>query len=465
MDRVFSELLWALRRSGIEISTSAAIDAARAAEAVGLEDRGTFYAAIAATVVKRREDLPRFRRAFDDFFDADAAHPSDLFGRLRARGVDDVGLDALRQLLTALGQRSGAEAELRVLASLAGHPGEIDYLLRGAGVKRVLRHAHGGATRGFFVERVAHELGVSRAASAVGRLGDALRDAVGAERAALAEAALREELEHVRARIGRLIDEGAALDAGVGGDRPRDAPFSSLDEAGAADVRRALRTLAARLEGGARARQRTATRGRVDTRRTLRAAARTLGVPVTLVHRRRRKDRPKLIVVCDVSDSVRPAAAFLLELLASMSELFAGTRTFVFTNEVGETTHLFRRLPRDRALAEIASGAVVAISSSSNYGRALRDLERRVARRLDRRTTVVIVGDGRTNLHGDGADVVRRLRDRSRGVLWLCPEPRATWGQSDSAMPRYVQASTEVVTVRSGRELEDAARRLLRFRA
>jgi hypothetical protein len=170
------------------------------------------------------------------------------------------------------------------------------------------------------------------------------------------------------------------------------------------------------------------------------------------------------VVVCDVSDSVRAASAFILELVAGVSELFADVRSFVFISEVAETTSLFGERTRAGALAAIASGAVVSIGGVSNYGRALRDLERRTMGRIDRRTTVVILGDGRTNLQAHGADVVRRFRERSRGVLWLCPEARATWGLGDSAMPAFAEASTEAIAVRNGRELEDAARRLVRFR-
>ncbi|NUO52043.1 MAG: VWA domain-containing protein, partial [Polyangiaceae bacterium] len=190
----------------------------------------------------------------------------------------------------------------------------------------------------------------------------------------------------------------------------------------------------------------------------------TGGVPLRVARRLRRRDRPKLVVVCDVSDSVRPAAAFLLELVAATSELFRDVRSFVFIADVAETTELVRDRARDRALADIASGSIVPIGGASNYGRALAEIERRITRRLDRRTTVVVLGDGRTNLHASGADVVRRLRDRSRGVLWLCPEPRSSWGLGDSAMPRFVEASTEALTATSGRELEEAARRLVRFR-
>ncbi|MBL9023401.1 MAG: VWA domain-containing protein [Myxococcales bacterium] len=462
MLRVLSELLWVIRRHGVEISTSTAIDAARACLEVGWDDRALLRAAIAATIVKRRDDLARVHRAFDDFFAA-GGHPNDLFGRLAASGFDETELDALRRLLIALGQQRGG-GEVQVLASMSGHAGEIEWLLRGAGLRRLTRSMTSSSSIGYYTEQAARELGVSRAGSAMPRIELALSDAVGAERAAALARALRGELEALRARIRLTLEarvseaEGAPVGSGM------DAPFAAMSDAEAAEVKRALRTLAARLRGAARVRERRAGRGRFDPRRTVRRAMRTGGVPIEVARRLRRRDRPSLVVVCDVSDSVRAASGFFLELVASASDLFHRVRSFVFIAEVAETTELFKGTTRDKAMAAIASGAVVSIGGVSNYARSLAELERRIARRLDRRTTVVVLGDGRTNFRGSGADVVRRLRDRARGVLWLCPEPRSSWGMGDSAMPELAAAVTEAISVRSGRELEAAARRLVRFR-
>jgi uncharacterized protein with von Willebrand factor type A (vWA) domain len=61
-------------------------------------------------------------------------------------------------------------------------------------------------------------------------------------------------------------------------------------------------------------------------------------------------------------------------------------------------------------------------------------------------------------------EVVERLRERSRAVLWLCPEPSSRWGTGDSVMPRYARAATEVLEATTARGLEEAARALVRRR-
>ncbi len=246
--------------------------------------------------------------------------------------------------------------------------------------------------------------------------------------------------------------------------RAVDTPFAQLSDAEARAVRRAVRQLAERLRGSGRVRARRAARGRIDPRRTAARAARTGGVPLEVVRRNRPRERPRLVVVCDVSESVRSASAFLLELVAAVTELFSDARSFVFVSDLAETTSLFRDEPAHRALAAIASGRVVSIGANSNYGRALTMLEANLEGTLDPRSTIVMLGDGRTNHLGDAVDVVRRLRERARAFVWLCPESPSSWGVGDSAMARYAEVATTVLPVRTARELEEAARRLVRLR-
>jgi hypothetical protein len=260
-------------------------------------------------------------------------------------------------------------------------------------------------------------------------------------------------VEQTLARKRGDADEKAA--------RVVDRPFSSLSPDEIEEVRRSVRRLAERLRGAERVRRKRSARGRIDLHRTLRRSLRTGGVPFRPARRVKRRDKPRLVLLCDVSDSVRLASRFLLELVSVSQELFSDTRSFVFVSDVGETTELFRRKTPEAALATIESGRVVDRTRNSNYGRALVEFEALVGRSVDRRTTIVILGDGRTNFLPDEVSVVERLARRAGDVLWICPEPPSTWGTGDSAMPRYAAAVTRVLVARTARELEDSARELL----
>jgi len=463
--RVLDELLWTLRRDGFDISTAQAIDAARAVAAVGIERPGDVRDAVAAVVVQRARDRERFDAAFRRFFAVDTAaeRARSLWDRLSARGFGDGELEVLRELMAQLAASPGGD--LAPLGTMLERGAALDRMLSLGGALRRL-DAASGPQLGFLSHRILSQVGSGSARRALALLRSHLVDALAERGEALADA-LAQELDRtdrdVRA-YARSRYEDRLADAESARERATTAtkPFAALTEREIEEVRRAVRRFADRLRGGARVRsRRRVLHGRIDPRRTLRLALRTGGVPFDIARKERRRDRPKIVLLCDVSDSVRAAACFLLEFTYAVQDLFESARTFVFVSELGETTQLFAREPVRVAVARAWAGGVVPAGDNSNYGRALRTFEARYGRGLDRRTTVVILGDGRTNFHDPAADVLDRLRERSRALLWLCPEPRGAWGQGDSAMPVYAPKCTAVYEVRCAADLEEAARRLI----
>jgi uncharacterized protein len=463
LTRVIDELLWSLRREGFAIATSQAIDVLRAVEAVGFADRGALREAVACVVVDRRRDRRRFDGAFDRFFAPERVARGSLWERLAARGFGEDELGELRTLLEQLAQVNGDGR----LGTLLERGAELDRLLQLAGVSRALDAVQSPLQAGFYAHRVLQQLEVPQAYRSLAALRARLVDAFGPRGEALADA-LREELEragdtvreHVRERIGRRVAEAQP----EGPRRADSATFTTLSDDEIAEVTRAVRAFVARLRGGERVRRRRAQRGRIDPHRTLRAAMKTGGVPFAPARRARRRDRPRLLLLCDVSDSVRAAARFMLEFVHAAHELFDRTRSFVFVSELGETTDLFAREPASVALGHAYGGSVVSVHDNSNYGRVLSEFERLHLGEIDRRTTVAILGDGRTNYHDDAADVLDRIRERARALIWLSPESRSEWATGDSAMLRYAAKCTVVLEVRCARELEEAARTLLLHR-
>jgi uncharacterized protein with von Willebrand factor type A (vWA) domain len=464
--RLLDELLWVLRREGFVVSTAQAIEVARAVRAVGLEHGERVREAIAAVVVDRASECARFDSVFSAFFlSANAAHGS-LWERLEARGYVADEIAVLRGLLDGLSAAEGLAGEgAGALRELLDRGADLDRLLALAETSRRV-DAHSGPQLGFLGHRLVGQLGMNRARHALSRLRSLLVDALGPERGAALADALGAELaeagDEIRAHLRRTYERRTAEAERQRAERTlATTPFASLDDAEIDEVRRAVRRFAERLRGGARVRCRRALRGRIDPHRTLRRALRTGGVPMDPARRRRRRDRPKLVLLCDVSDSVRAAAAFLLEFTYAAQELFSSARSFVFVSDLGETTDLFVREPVHVAIARAWGGQVVRSGDNSNYGRVLRAFEADHLRELDRRTTVVILGDGRTNYHDAAPEVLGRVRERCRALLWLCPEARGQWGQGDSAMAAYAARCTAVYEVRCAADLERAARRLV----
>jgi uncharacterized protein with von Willebrand factor type A (vWA) domain len=461
--RVLDELLWTLRREGFEISTAQAVDVARAVLAVGLERQDRVREAVACLVVRRAHERPRFDSAFARFFAPDSAGTrGNLWQRLEAQGFGVAELDALRALLAELGN-TGVDG-VTPLVTLLDRGADLARLLARSNLSRTV-DAHSGLMLGYLTHRATSEMGAGRARQVLASLRSGLVDALGDRGRALADAlaqALEGAEDDIRDFVKRTYEARVAeLELERRDGRLATVPFAALTDAQIDEVRRAVRRFAERLRGAARVRTRRARHGRVDPHRTLRRAMRTGGVPFNIVRRRRRRDRPRLVVLCDVSDSVRAAAAFLLEFTYAAQELFHCARSFVFVSELGETTQLFEREPVRVAIDRAWRGGVVHAGENSNYGSVLRAFEARHLREIDRSTTVVILGDGRTNYHDASPEVLGRIRARSRALIWLCTEPRGRWATGDSAMPRYAPQCTAVHEVGCARDLEVAARRLV----
>jgi uncharacterized protein with von Willebrand factor type A (vWA) domain len=459
--RVLDELLWSLRREGFSISTAQALAVVRAVQAVGFDRPRDLREAIGSVVVVRARDRSAFDAAFDRYWALGAAGlRGTLFERLSADGFGPGELELLRDRLTAVEREVDGG---RLLVPLLGLSGAFDRLVARAGLPRSI-DARSGGKLGYLGHQLVRSLGIGPARAALRRLAPRLAESLGARGQALA-AALERELdvaetearEQVRRAYRARLSE---LERAQAARRVADARLSELTPDEMADARAAVRRFADRLRGGARVRSRRARQGPIDAHRTLRRAMRTAGVPLKLVRRQPRRRRPKLVLLCDVSDSVRTVAAFLLEFTYAAQERFERTRTFTFVSELEEMTELFESERATVAIDRAWRGGASHSGDNSNYGRVLRTFVARHLNQVDRATTVVILGDGRSNYHDPAPELLDAIRRRVRSLLWLCPEPRGEWSQGDSAMNLYAPRCTATYEVCTLYDLDRAARTL-----
>jgi hypothetical protein len=195
-------------------------------------------------------------------------------------------------------------------------------------------------------------------------------------------------------------------------------------------VRRMARRLATRYDR----RRKHTKRGVLDVRRTLRRSMAHEGIPFDTVWKQTKIERPKIIVICDVSQSVAAAAQFLLLFLYSLNEVIATLRAFAFSSHLVEVSDLLEGHSVERAIPAIMEKIGF---RSTDYGRSLADFDEGFMDAVDRKTTIIVLGDGRSNNSDPRIDLMRRLHDRSKSVIWLNPEPETFWGTGDSEMLRY----------------------------
>jgi uncharacterized protein with von Willebrand factor type A (vWA) domain len=459
MDTALADLAGLLRANGLRVSPAEVADAVQAAALTGVADRAALQAALRATLVKRAADVPLFDKVF--------ALQTSAAGRLVAglerglvRELEAQGLlegDDLEMIARTLAALAGGLSPL-ARAALAGDAARLAQLLRGAALQLDLSTVT-PATAGFQARRLLAAAGGAGLEAELAALAAALEGrGLGPEALQLTSGALAAALRQVEAAARRVADLAAAARAARRAEEARAGLVGAAAPEEAARVERAVRRLAERLRARLLRRARSHRRGALAARRTLRRNLGLGGLPAHLAFRRRRPERPELLVLCDVSDSVRHATRRMLLFLHALQEVFVRVRTFVFVADVAEVTAALRG---ERDPARAAGRAVGAVdgAQNSNCGRALRTFHRDLGASVTRRTTVLVIGDGRNNYHPPEAWVLAALRRRARRVLWICPEPRAAWGSGDSDLPLYAahcQRVAEVVTLDDLERVADA---------
>jgi uncharacterized protein with von Willebrand factor type A (vWA) domain len=441
MDSILAGFVRALRAAGAEASTAESIDAARAVALVGYGNRDTLKATLGVVLAKSEEEKQIHDQVFDLYFGLPphaaqpaATEPAD------ALRTGDAQVDALLDLATPQADGQPGDALRAALSRAAANAGVDD-----------IRFA---TQTGYLAGKTLEALGI---APLEARLAQRLAEPGGeggeveAEQRALRQA--RDALQrHARALVqqrfalfGKPATEAFMTEVAVTRALGRMAP-AEMERMKAA-VARMARKLAARHSR----QQRVTLRGQLDLRRTMRANAGHDGVPITLAFQHRRRDKPRIVAVCDVSGSVAAHVRFLLLFLYALHDAVGDLRSFAFSNRLKDVAAPLETLPFDDAMElimkEVGSG-------STDYGQAWVDLHDRHWDAIDRRTTVIVLGDGRSNGADPRLDLFAELAGRAKRVVWLCPEPPGRWGTGDSAMLRYRPYCTSMSHCATAADLE-----------
>jgi uncharacterized protein with von Willebrand factor type A (vWA) domain len=448
-----------LRQNGLRVSTSEVIDAARATAEVGVENRGRLKAALRSTMAKREMDMEAFDRAFEFFFSG-AARTFESLDEALLKQLQEQGLLEGEELALVIASVNRLFNQMSPLAqaALQGDRGRLARIFRAATLQLDLSRIETSLQSGFFSRRLMASAGgegahadlqaleaelKARGLSAEGleivsrRLSEGLRK--------VEEAARREVDRQVRARL-RKASAGLA-----------DRPFHTLSRAEVEKMQLAVRKLAERLKSRLIRKQRSRRRGALNVRRTLRRNLPWGGVPMVPQFRSRRPERPDVIVLCDVSDSVRNASRMMLLFTHTLQALFARVRSFVFVSDIGEVTKHFKDADAEAAIDLATAGKAVSLHANSNYGRALAVFARDYLGGVTRRTTVMVIGDGRNNYNEPNAWALKDIRRKCKRLLWICPEDRRSWGFGDSEMLNYAKACHQAIVVQTLADLERVA--------
>ncbi|EKX64140.1 VWA domain-containing protein [Streptomyces ipomoeae] len=471
----------ALRGHGIRIGPGETVDAAAVLEVLGLADRERIREGLAAALLRADRQRAVFDAAFELYFPLGVG---ELAGTRGARAADrDELRDRLAEALAA-----GDTAALNQLAGEAvdmlgryGSPGSdgwsahqtLDRLRPQTLLARILAGQGTGGAGGGSGARVfgaGSGSGFGAGSGSYAGTGSGAGFGAGGFTDRLDADEIRRRIEDFRNRVRtearRRVAErrGAGLIAERGIAPSADqVDFLIASREQLVELRRTVQPLARKLATRLAARRRRAARGQIDIRRTLRRSLSTGGVPLRPAYRRHRPARPEIVLLCDVSGSVAGFANFTMLLVQAMRDQFSKVRVYAFVNRVDEVTHLVTTGEADpaglgRRIAEEAT--ISGWHGSSDYGAALGEFAERHLDAVGPRTSVIVLGDARTNGFDPNAPALRRVAARARRVHWLNPESPAQWGTGDSAAHVYAEI-VDMHACRNARRLGELVTRLL----
>lgn len=431
-----------LRKNGIRISVDEVLSALTGIELIDLASREQFKTVLKASWIKSAGDIERFNRFFDLFFDDFSVPQEALSGSLAQGGLQET-------LQEVLGQANGLfspefrQIMLEGIAALAAAVPETAERAGLGDIRYPLQTSH-------FAQKIRKGFGMDHWPAESGHLLSLLeqKGVPEDERAAL-EAGIAERAEV----FGEMIREYVSRQAQALTQRndPRDLPrdimekgFGALTPWEIQSMREAIRELVQKIRDESALRQKRRQRGRFDLKHTLRKSLAYGGVPLEVAFRKRKKSKTRIVTLCDVSSSVWNASRFMLHLLYSLQDQFDKVRSFVFVDRLGEVTECFERQEVNDAIETALHQADIPYNRYTDYGSVFQQFCEEYMDAVSRKTTFIVIGDGRNNFFVPGDQYLSRIRSRARRTIWLNPENRGFWKFGDSMMHRYAKECDEV---------------------
>ncbi len=412
MERITTRFVTALRERGVRVSPGESLDAVRALALGGLSGRDAVRALLRLTLVKNVNDIPVFEEVFERFFSRSQANP--------------LGLDAADMM------------------------GALIHIVEGEQFKADVPETR---EKDDPLPMIDEEVTAEDLEDLLG-LEESDEDAAGAE--------VQVQLDGYQGKLDMPTPSDyymqspptVAFHQNMGNKRPVAFTPEEL-----ADMQEVVCRMLVRIRKDVQRMKEEESRGKLHVIRTIQKNYRHGMVPFLLSLRRKRKEKPRLVVFCDVSYSVSHATRFMLLLLHTLQNRVMDVRSFLFNKDVVEITPLLRNMPVNCLLETIDRGDIINLDDNSDYGNVFLDFKNKHLEGMRGKPAVIIMGDGRNNYNEANDLALEEIRERAGYMLWLTPEERDIWHRGDCLMELYGTCCDRVETVRNvdelGRVVED----------
>lgn len=230
-------------------------------------------------------------------------------------------------------------------------------------------------------------------------------------------------------------------------------------------IEKTIKKLAQQLASKLSRREKLADKGKINIRKTIRKSLEYGGVMVKLEHKRKKVQKPEIILLCDVSGSCEWISDFFLTLMLGIKNAFNEVKGYIFTDHCWEITNSLNTSIVERLFQEIRHWwDFYRGGGNSNMETAFEDFLKKTQNNITKKTTIIILSDcrdylGRREVYGSArgqprsADKIEKLAKMSKRLMILNPEDPKSWNTGDSVVEYYVKAGAECYPVKNLQEL------------
>lgn len=456
MESRILQLIAALRSSGVRVSLAESAEAFSAVDIMGIQDREEFRLSLRATLIKDLKDIPTFDKLFPLFFGSGqppmmGGNPSDDMTPEEAQ----MWAEAMKQFAENLRQRMQrlmngeqlSRSELEALGQMVG-----------------LNQADNLNYQSWMTQRMLRALAFPEVQKAMKELMEQLAQmGMSRERVEQIREMIQQNMQGLREQVEQFAGERIAENLS---ERPRsenieslmNRPFNALSDSDKQLLQHEVKRLATMLRTRIALRQKRAKNGQMDPKATIRANLKYHGVPMEIKHKDRVR-KPKIVVICDVSTSMRFCSELMLSFLFALQGQVRKTHAFAFIDHLESISEDFSGSNADEAIQSVL-WRMPSGHYNTDLGWSLNDFQNEYMDTLNSGTTLLIVGDGRNNYYDPRLDIFSAMSRRATRTIWLNPEPPALW-HGDSDMPKYAPLCNNVLKVSNLRELAEAVDALM----
>jgi uncharacterized protein with von Willebrand factor type A (vWA) domain len=419
MERIIVRFVAALRENGIRVSPSESLDAVQALALAGMERRRLSRQMLRLTLVKNVNDIELFNEVFNRFF-----------SRFKYFDANTEMPDLMDAVVTNM------EGEFNYLDQLPGDD-----------------HDEGGPLLKLDSDINPEDLAELKSLTEIDP-----DDSDGNE-IVVQMKGYRGKANKPPRPTRRYTQNPLTIDLNKTVGTGNSIIFTAEEQAAMQDV---VSRMMLRLRKDMRRMKNNQNRGKLHVIKTIQKNYRHDMIPFQVALRRKRREKPRLVVLCDVSFSVSHASRFMLLLLHTLHNQMLDVRSFIFNREVAEITDMLANMPVNDLMETIDKGDIVDLDVNSSFGEVFLTFKKKYLENLRGRPAFIILGDARNNYSEANDWVLDEIREKARYMLWLTPEERDTWSRGDCLMDLYGSYCDKVEVVKTVDDLSLVVEDLLR---